>query len=77
MQLTLYLVPSGPCNCHLVYLYPPDDKRDGRQWVIALDAEKKGSLHNHPAPAEWKISPNVLEDITNAAVRNIYIGPKD
>jgi len=59
-------------------LYPPDDKRDSVNGIIiALDAEKKGGLRNHPAPAEWKISPNVLEDITNAAVRNIHIGPKD
>ena len=23
-----------------------------------------GQLHNQPAPAEWKIDPNVLEDIS-------------
>ena len=54
------LIPSGPCNCHLVYVYPPDD---GCRWVIALDAEGKGKLHNHAAPAEWKIPPNVLEEL--------------
>ena len=70
------LIPSGPCNCHLVYLYPLNEKKDGRRWFMALNAEKKGNLHNHPAPAEWKIPPNILEDITNAAVRNIHIGQK-
>ena len=71
------LIPSGPCNSHLVYLYPLNEKKDGCRWFMALNAEKKGNLHNHPVPAEWKIPPNILEDITNAAVRNIHIGPKD
>ena len=58
------LIPSGPCNCHLAYLYPLDEKNDGHRWIVALSAEKRGKLHNHPAPAEWKIPPNVLQDIT-------------
>ena len=72
---TMALIPSGPCNCHLVYVYPPDDKNDGRRWVIALNGEGKGKLHNHPAPAEWKIPPNVLEDISNTALKNASITP--
>ena len=71
------LIPSGPCNCHLAYLYPLDEKNDGRRWIVALSAEKRGKLHNHPAPAEWKIPPNVLQDTTNAATKNIHLGPKD
>ena len=69
--------PSGPCNCHLVYVYPPDDKKDGRRWVIGLNAEGKGKLHNHAAPAEWKIPPNALEDISNTALKNASITPKE
>ena len=44
---------------------------------MALNAEKKGSLYNHPVPAEWKILLNILENVTNAPVRNIHIGPND
>jgi len=34
-------------------------------------------LHNHTAPAEWKIDPNVLEDISNTAIKNTSITPKE
>ena len=71
---TMALILSGPCNCHLVYVYPPDDKKDGRRWV---NAEGEGKLHNHAAPAEWKIPPNVLEDISNTALKNASITPKE
>jgi len=27
------LIPSDPCNCHLAYLYPLDEKNDGRRWI--------------------------------------------
>ena len=74
---TMALIPSGPCNCHLVYVYPLDDKNDGRRWVIAINSEGKGKLHNHAAPAEWKIPPNVLEDISNTAMKNASITPKE
>ena len=72
---TMALISSSPCNCHLVYVYPPDDRK-GR-WVIGLNAEGKGKLHNHAAPAEWKIPPNVLEDISNTALKNASITPKE
>ena len=53
---TMALKLLGPCNCRLVYVYPPDDKNDGR---ITLNAE--GKLHNHTASAEWKIPPKCVE----------------
>ena len=56
------LILSGACNCHLAYVYPPDESRDGRRWVIALNAGNKGQLHNHNPPAEWQILPNVVKD---------------
>ena len=34
-------------------------------------------MHNHPPPSEWKISPRVLDDISNAVSRNSYITPKE
>ena len=71
------LLPSGPCNCHLVYAYPVDDKTDGRRWILALNADGRGKLHNHLAPAEWKIEPHVLQDITNTATMNHSITPKE
>jgi len=71
------LIPSGPCNCHLAYVYPLDYKNDRRQWIIALNTEGKGKLHNHAVPAEWKIPPNVLKDICNTAMKNASITPKE
>jgi len=38
-----------------------------------LERKKRKSPYYHPALAEWKSAPNVLEDITNVAVRNIHI----
>ena len=34
-------------------------------------------MHNHPPPSEWKISPRVLNDISNAVSRNSHITPKE
>ena len=56
-----------------MYIHLPDDKNYGCWWVIALNGEGKGRLHNHPAPAEWKILPKVLEDISNTAMKNASI----
>ena len=33
--------------------------------VCSFNAEKNDYIHNHPPPSEWKISPAVLQDITN------------
>ena len=53
------------------------------QWKMEDDglwpynADKNGSIHNHNPPPEWKIAPNVLRDITQAAQRNIRVTPKE
>ena len=53
------------------------------QWKMEDDglwpynADKNGSIHNHNPPPEWKIGPNVLRDITQAAQRNIRVTPKE
>ena len=71
------LILSGPCNCHLAYVYPSDELHDGRRWVIALNAANKGNLHNHNPPAEWRILPNVIKDISNTASLNSHLAPKE
>ena len=71
------LILSGPCNCHLAYVYPSDELRDGRRWVIALNAGNKGHLHNHDPPAEWRILPNVIKDISNTVTLNSHLAPKE
>ena len=35
------LVPTGPCTCHLAYIYPKNATKDGRRWFVALCNEKK------------------------------------
>ena len=71
------LVPTGPCTCHLAYVYPKNATEDGRRWFVALSNEKKGSFHNHPLPSEWKIPPHLLKDIQQTAMKNVHIAPKD
>ena len=73
----LALLPTGPCPCHLVYVYPKDTSNDGRRWFIALNTETSGKMHNHMAPSEWKISPKVLSDISNVVSKNTTLTPKD
>ena len=68
------LILSGPCNCHLAYVYPCDELHDGRRWVIALNAAYKGNLQNHNPPAEWRILPNVIKDISSL---NSHLAPKE
>ena len=70
------LILSGPCNCHLAYVYPCDELHDGRRWVIALKAANKGNLHNHNPPAEWRILPNVIKDISNTALLKSHLAQK-
>lgn len=72
------LLSSGPCPCHLVYVYPKYTGNDGRRWFIALNTETSGKIHNHTAPSnsEWKISPKVLSDISNVVSKNTTLTPK-
>ena len=44
---------------------------------MVFNAEKNDYIHNHPPPSEWKISPVVLQDITNMAKSNIKVTPKN
>ena len=71
------LVPTGPCTCHLAYIYPKNATEDGRRWFVALSHEKKENFHNHPLPSEWKIPPHLLQEIQQTAMKNIHISPKD
>lgn len=73
----LALSYTGPCGCHLVYLYPKQPKTDGRRWFIALNTDDSAEMHNHPPPSEWKISPKVNADITNAVSKNTQLTPKE
>ena len=74
---TMALVSSGPCSCYVVYIYPLNPTEDRRRWFVVFNAEKNDYIHNHPPPSEWKISPVVLQDITNMAKSNIKVTPKD
>ena len=67
------LVPTGPCSCHLAYVYPKDAANDGKRWFLAVSSEKENSFHNHPLPSEWKIPP---QDIQQVEMRNVLISPK-
>ena len=68
---------TGPCSCHIAYIYPKDVKNDGRRWFIALNTGNGNSIHNHSLPSEWKVSPKVLTDISNAVTQNTSISPKE
>ena len=59
---TSALIPTGPCSCHMVYVYPEEPHKDGRRWFMV---------------SEWKISPRVLDDISNTMSRNSHITPKE
>jgi len=74
---TAALVSTGPCNCYITYVYPQNALEDGRRWFVVLNAEQKGPLHNHDSPAEWRIAPNILREITEVAQRNMRITPKE
>ena len=51
------LLPTGQCTCYIMYVYPENAQEDGRKWFVAINAEKKDEIHNHPLPLEWKILP--------------------
>ena len=76
---TMALVASGSCmrSCYIVYIYPLNPTVDRRRWFVVFNDEKNDYIHNHPPPSEWKISPIVLQDITNMAKSNIKVTPKD
>ena len=74
---TMALISSGPCSCYVVYLCPLNPTEDRRRWFVVFNAEKNEYIHNHPPPSEWKISPAVLQDITNLAKRDMRVTPKD
>ena len=57
---------TGPCSCHIAYIYPKDVEHDGRHWFVALNTGSGSSIHNHPLLSEWRMSPKVLSDISNA-----------
>jgi len=71
------LALTGPCNCHLAYVYPKDAANDGRRWFLAISNEKGETFHNHPLPSEWKIPPHILKDIEQTVKRNVHISPKE
>ena len=71
------LQATGPCSCHIAYIYPKDAKNDGRRWFIALSTCIDSSIHNHSLPSEWKVSLKVLTDISNAVTHNTSISPKE
>ena len=74
------LLSTGPCNCYIAYVYPRNPLEDGRRWFVVLNADQTnetGPIHNHASPSEWKIPPNVLRDIANAAQSNMRITPKE
>ena len=68
---------TGPCSCHIAYIYPKNAKCDGRRWFIALNTDNGSSIHNHSLPSEWKVCPKVLTDISNAVTQNTSISPKE
>lgn len=74
---TSSLVSSGPCCCHMVYIYPEDPQADGRRWFMVLNSLNNSQMHNHLPPSEWKISPKVLNDISNVVTRNSQLTPKE
>lgn len=41
-------------------------QEDGQIWFVALTSTGEGEIHNQPALSEWRIPPNVLDDITQA-----------
>ena len=71
------LQASGPCSCHIVYIYPKDVMNNGRCWFLALSTSNGNSIHNHSLPSEWKVSPKVLTDISNAVTQNTSFYPKN
>ena len=51
-----------------------------RRSFVVLNADttnETGPIHNHTSLSEWKIPPNVLRDIANAAQSNMRITPKE
>jgi len=68
---------TGPCSCHIAYIYPKDAEKDNRRWFVALNSGSSNGIHNHPSPSEWKVLPKVLSDISNAVSRNTSISPKE
>jgi len=50
----------GTCTCYIMHVYPENAQEDDRRrWFVALNAEKKDEIRNHPLPLErnpkcWK-----------------------
>jgi len=42
-----------------------------------MNTETGNRMHNHAPPTEWKISPRVLADISNAVSHNLSLTPKE
>lgn len=68
---------TGPCSCHIAYIYPKNVEHDARCWFIALNTGSGSSIHNQLSPSKWRVSPKVLSDISNAVSRNTSISPKE
>ena len=74
---SMALQPTGPCTCHIVFIYPKELQNDGRRWFIAMNTGSGSSMHNHSPPSEWKVCPRVLLDISNAVSHSISVTPKE
>ena len=61
----------------LTYVYPSDESHDGCRWVIALNEDNKAQLHNYNPPAEWRILPKVVKDMSDTDTLNGYLAPKE
>lgn len=69
------LTRTGKCPIHFVYIWPTNE-HDGRRWLGVLTAEGE-VMHNHPRPAEHKISSKVSEDIQQIVHLDITKTSKD
>jgi len=73
---TSSLVSSGRCGCHIVYVYPEDIQGDNRRWFMLLNSQNT-EMHNHSPPSDWRITPKVLNDISNVVTLNPQLTPKE
>jgi len=71
------LSATGPCTCHVAYIFRKNIEQDGRHWFIALNSGSSDGIHNHPPPSERKALPKVLSNISNVISRNTSISPKE
>ena len=70
----------SPCPVEFVYVHPQDED-DNRRWLSGIIRGKSSigdcNLHTHKLHASKHIPCRVKEDVTQAAVQNSHLKPRD